>query len=223
MATLVERFLEIPPVTRTYMAGAFLTTAACALDLISPFSLYFSSKLIFYKLQVWRLLTNFFFFGAKFSLDFLFHMFFVVRYSRALEEGSFRGRTADFFYMVFFGATIMTIIAPFVNLQFLGSSLTFMLVYVWGRRNPFGRMHFLGLFTFTAPYLPWVLLAFSLLLGNEVVVDLLGIAVGHVYYFLEDVYPRMVPSRVRLLKTPRFLELLFATPEEEFQEIRIEE
>jgi len=126
--------------------------------------------------------------------------------------------------MVLFGATIMTIIAPFVNLQFLGASLTFMLVYVWGRRNPFGRMHLLGLFTFTAPYLPWVLLAFSLLLGNEVVVDLLGICCGHIYYFLEDVYPRMVPSRIRLLKTPRFLELLFANPEpEENQEIRIEE
>jgi hypothetical protein len=82
--------------------------------------------------------------------------------------------------------------APFIHLQFLGSSLTFMMVYVWGRRNPFGayfsllclapdesslllqgrscfeaagahlrcyfcvaaRMNLLGVFTFTAPYLP---------------------------------------------------------------------
>ena len=28
-------------------------------------------------------------------------------------------------------------------------------------------MSFLGLFTFTAPYLPWVLLGFSFLLGND--------------------------------------------------------
>ena len=49
-----------------------------------------------------------------------------------------------------------------------------MLVYVWARRNPFVRMNFFGLLTFQAPYLPYVLLGFSLLLGNSVSVDLLG-------------------------------------------------
>ncbi len=41
----------------------------------------------------------------------------------------------------------------------------------------------LALLTFNAPYLPWVLLGFSTLLGHDVSSDLLGIAVGHVYYF----------------------------------------
>jgi len=41
----------------------------------------------------------------------------------------------------------------------------------------------------------WVLLSFSVLLGSDGVDDLLGIFVGHLYYFLEDVYPRMLPSR----------------------------
>jgi hypothetical protein len=27
-------------------------------------------------------------------------------------------------------------VAPWVNLMFFGSSLTFMLVYLWGKRNP---------------------------------------------------------------------------------------
>lgn len=60
-----------------------------------------------------------------------------------------------------------------------------MMVYVWGRRNENVRMSFLGLFPFTAPYLPWVLLFFSILLGNSATIDLIGIVVGHVYYFLE--------------------------------------
>ena len=34
-------------------------------------------------------------------------------------------------------------------------------VYVWGRRHQYVNLSFLGIFTFTAPYLPWVLLAFS--------------------------------------------------------------
>ena len=57
-----------------------------------------------------------------------------VRYCRLLEEGPyFRGRSADFLTMVLFGAMLMLIIAPFSSVFFLGSSLTFMMVYVWGR------------------------------------------------------------------------------------------
>lgn len=66
------------------------------------------------------------------------------------------------------------------------------------------RMNFFGLLNFQAPYLPWVLLGFSLLLGNAVLVDLMGIAVGHVYYFLEDVFPNQ-PSGFRILQTPGFM------------------
>ena len=105
-----------------------------------------------------------------------------------------------------------------------------MLVYVWSRRNPYIRMNFFGLLNFQAPYLPWVLLGFSLMLGNAVVVDLMGktclfthidlfnrhlidqifisstvgIAVGHVYYFLEDVFPDQ-PGGFKMLRTPSIL------------------
>lgn len=62
------------------------------------------------------------------GIDFLFHMFFLVRYSKALEEGSFRGRPADFLWMLLLGGGLLTAVAPWVNVQFLGSSLTFMMV-----------------------------------------------------------------------------------------------
>lgn len=65
-------------------------------------------------------------------------------------------------------------------------------------------MNFFGLMNFQAPYLPWILFAFSLLLGNSIIVDLMGIVVGHVYYFLEDVFPRE-QGGFRILKTPQFL------------------
>ena len=121
-----------------------------------------------------------------------------------MEEGSFRGRTADFVYMFLLGGILMILMAFFVHIVFLGSALTIMLVYVWSRRNPFVRMNFFGLVNFQAPHLPWVLLAFSLLLGNAIIVDLMGIAVGHIYYFLEDIFPRQ-QGGFRLLKTPQFL------------------
>eukprot|EP00455_Lapot_gusevi_P008634 TRINITY_DN1378_c0_g1_i8.p1 TRINITY_DN1378_c0_g1~~TRINITY_DN1378_c0_g1_i8.p1 ORF type:complete len:122 (-),score=25.65 TRINITY_DN1378_c0_g1_i8:116-481(-) len=111
--------------------------------------------------------------------------------------------------MLFLGAVVMSLLAPVLKLNFLGPSLTFMMVYVWGRRNPYARMNLLGVFNFTAPYLPWVLLSFSFMLGSSGVVDVLGIMVGHLYYYLEDVYPLMIPSHFRFLKTPRFVKILF--------------
>jgi Derlin-2/3 len=71
------RYMEIPVVSRVYLTGAFLTTAACAVDLISPFSLYFNWDLVFSQGQIWRLVTSYLFFGV-FSVDFLFHMYFLV-------------------------------------------------------------------------------------------------------------------------------------------------
>ncbi|KAH9310935.1 hypothetical protein KI387_025970, partial [Taxus chinensis] len=188
--------------------------------IISPYHLYLNPTRVFKLYELWRLITNFFYFG-KMDLDFLFHMFFLARYCKLLEENSFRGRTADFFYMLLFGGTVLTAIVlaggmipylseSFAKLLFLSNSLTFMMVYVWSKRNPFVHMSFLGLFTFTAPYLPWVLLGFSVLVGSSPWVDLLGMVAGHAYYFFEDVYPNMTGRR--LLKTPAFIKSLF--PEE---------
>ena len=103
--------------------------------------------------------------GNVAGLDFVFHMFFLIKYSKSLEEGSFRGRSADFLWMLLIGQSllgfctlckhtrktrnstslsnicnyfrlslgcvggaVLTCCAPFVNIQFLGSSLTFMMV-----------------------------------------------------------------------------------------------
>ncbi|KAG0569141.1 hypothetical protein M758_6G063700 [Ceratodon purpureus] len=217
MAQLVEDwYKQMPIITRSYLTLSVLTTAGCALEVISAYDVYLNSTLVIQEYQVWRLITNFFYFG-KLDLDFLFHMFFLARYCKLLEETSFRGRTADFFFMLLFGGTLLTIIvvgggmltfaAPFADILFLSNSLTFMMVYVWSKRNPHVQMSFLGLFSFTAPYLPWVLLGFSVMVGSSPWVDLLGMAAGHAYYFLEDVYPLMTGRRI--LKTPALIKALF--------------
>jgi Der1-like family len=192
----------------------------------------------------------------------VFHMFFLVKYCKALEEGSFRSRSSDFLWMLIFGAWTIcapcpaSILARVLNrvsllltqsrgaqhrwdtahaggtlcehpvpgllahihdgrqclpcqllckmpaaalgcctLQFsdvLGHTnfmcrthsmpllATAFQVYVWGRRHQYVNLSFLGIFNFTAPYLPWVLLGFSIVLGSSPVVDLLGMVVGEV-------------------------------------------
>ena len=71
--------MKIPVVSRLYLTGAFMTTAACAVDIVSPLSLYFNYDLVFRHGQFWRLITPYLFFGV-FSVDFLFHMYFLVRW-----------------------------------------------------------------------------------------------------------------------------------------------
>lgn len=139
------------------------------------------------------------------------------------------------------------ICAWFVNLLFLGHSLTTMLVYIWARRNPFVRMNFFGLLPFRVwdktfvVHCPFInpLLTFltgslsslglgrvfgfvrqqrssrysgysslykkSVLFGSILNRGLCaGIAIGHLYFFLEDVFPNQ-PGGRRLLATPRIL------------------
>ena len=127
------------PVTRSYLTLSFLTTVGWP-RAHPPFSVYYNSHLIFKKGQLWRLFTNFFFFGSL-GMDFVFHMFFLSRYCRLLEEGTSAPKRD--FSGCFFGSAPRA--APFINIQFLGASLTFMMVYVWGRRNQYVNMSFLGL------------------------------------------------------------------------------
>ncbi|XP_006903080.1 PREDICTED: derlin-3 [Elephantulus edwardii] len=209
---LVAEFLQVPAVTRAYTAACVLTTAAVQLDVLSPFQLYFNPHLVFRRFQVWRLITSFLFFGPL-GFNSLFNLLFVFRSCRLLEEGFFRGRRADFVFMLLFGGFLTTVLGLLGSLAFLGQALTDMLVYVWSRRSPRVAVDFFGL-TFQAPFLPWVLMGFSLLLGNSILVDLLGIIVGHIYYFLEDVFPNQ-PGGKRLLLTPRFLKLLLDNPGED--------
>ncbi|XP_076921057.1 derlin-2.2-like [Bidens hawaiensis] len=238
MAEAVEEwYKQMPVITRSYLTAAIVTTIGYSLEMlpsikllgiggvklnygaiISPYNLYLNPNLVVKQYQIWRLITNFLYF-RKMDLDFLFHMFFLARYCKLLEENSFRGRTADFFYMLLFGSTVLTTIVlvggmipyvseSFAKIIFLSNSLTFMMVYVWSKQNPYIHMSFLGLFTFTAAYLPWVLLGFSVLVGASAWVDLLGMIAGHAYFFLEDVYPKMTGRRP--LKTPLFIKILFA-------------
>lgn len=205
MALVEEWWKEMPPVTRSYVSLAVITTGAVALDVITPLKLYLNWSLVLNRMHLWRVVTNFFYFG-NLSLDFLFHMFFLYRYCKMLEINSFRGRTADFLYMLLFGSALLLAISPLTSIVFLGPSLTFMMVYVWARRNSLQVMNFLGVLSFRAPYLPWVLLLFSFVLGSSPSMDMLGVLAGHIYYYMADVYPAI--AGIELLRTPAFLTYL---------------
>lgn len=56
---------------------------------------------------------------------------------------------------------------------------------------------------FKARYLPWALFGMNFLLGGGGMSELIGILVGHLYYFVMMKYP--AEQGVTLLQTPQFL------------------
>lgn len=144
--------------------------------------------------QYWRILTTFIYFGPP-SLDLLFHLFFMSRYSRLLESTSGPSPAVFSWLLLYATTTLLTLSSFTPSVPFLGHSLSQVLVYIWSRRNPDTRLAFLGLLVFNAPYLPWVLMAFSLLMHGTIPKDeILGVVVGHVYYFFCDVWPGIYPG-----------------------------
>ncbi|CAD7943489.1 unnamed protein product [Amoebophrya sp. A25] len=194
---------EQPPVTRAYVFLSSALMAACSLELLSPFQLYLNWHLVLQEFQIWRLFTCFLFFGT-FGLPFFWNAYVLVFYCASLEDMSFRGRPADFLWMLLSGSWMLLFIAYFFDASyFISGAMIDIMTYLWGRRNPHARVHVIFI-TVRAPYLPWALAFVSLLMGAPVQDHIYGIIVGHMYYFFEDVYPLMPTSKgFRLFATPK--------------------
>lgn len=138
----------------------------------------------------------------------LFHVYFLQRYARLIEESSGRS-PAHFSWLLLFAMTSLLLLSPFVSMPFLGHPLSSTLVYIWSRRNPDTLMSFLGLLVFRAPYLPWVLMGVSLVLHGTVPRDeIMGVVIGHIWYFFNDVYPPLYGGS-RPLDPPMWWRRLF--------------
>ncbi|OCF39692.1 derlin-2/3 [Kwoniella heveanensis CBS 569] len=214
MAAPVEQWIsDIPPVTRVWVAASIGMSVLVECGVIAPLQLYFSWKSAVQNMQVWRFITTFLYFGPL-SLDLAFHLFFIMRYSRLLEENSFSNRRADYVWLLFLCSAFLIMISPLLTMPFLSSSLAFALVYIWSRRNPSIKMSLFGVVTITAPYLPLCLVAFSWLLqgGFEAAIgDIVGILAGHTYVFLQDYWPREMWSTTGKgeIQTPAPVKRLF--------------
>ncbi|XP_055522972.1 derlin-2 [Wyeomyia smithii] len=127
--TLRQEYFQIPVVTRAYTTACVITTLSVHLEIVTPFQLYFNPILILKHYQLWRLGTTFLFFGT-FGFNFLFNMIFTYRYCRMLEEGSFRGRSADFIMMFLFGGVVM--IVSFCNFLMLSPSIAELSIRYFG-------------------------------------------------------------------------------------------
>jgi Derlin-2/3 len=123
-----------------------------------------------------------------------------------LESHSFRNKPAEFILFFIFGSCIFIIAAIIFGFEFLSPCLSAMMLYLWSRRNPTVQINFLEIFHFRAPFLPWFLLGFVIMFGFSPKYDLIGVGAGHIYYYLEDIIPKIPETRdVKILKPPKML------------------
>ena len=182
---------SLPPVTRAWFAASMSATCLCSFGLMSPMRLLWSWELLSSKFEIWRLVTPYTFFGG-FSFPFLINMYLLVQYSKNYEVSPYDtgggGDTADYVWMLALGSGLMCAMCTFLGIIMPAQGLTFMVLYVWSRRNPTTQVSLYG-FPVQALYLPWALLAFNMLIGNPLTVPLMGVACGHAYYFAIEVVP----------------------------------
>ncbi|KAL0410584.1 UNVERIFIED_CONTAM: Derlin-1 [Sesamum latifolium] len=202
-------YKSLPPITKAYGTACFLVTVACQLGILSPGLIAHVPYLSIFHFQVWRLITNFFFLG-KFSINFGIRLLMIARYGVQLENGPFQRRTADFLWMMLFGAFSLLVLSsiPYFWSPFLGISLVFMLLYLWSREFPNATINIYGLVALKAFYLPWAMLCLDVIFGSPIVPDLLGIVAGHLYYFLTVLHP--LAGGRNILRTPALIHKLVA-------------
>eukprot|EP00850_Spirogloea_muscicola_P017893 SM000158S02025 [mRNA] locus=s158:136156:137767:- [translate_table: standard] len=221
MSSPAEWYQSLPPVTRAYGTVLVLGAAAAYLGVLDPRLIYLDSRLLFSKFQIWRAATTYLFVGS-FSFRFAHMLLLIVQYMLKLEQTTFQGRTADFVYMLLFGMAttlartpssslfdllpasgtrfVLALAIPMLNMGFMASVLIYMLVYIWSRMFANSEVSIMGLVTIKGFYIPWANTAIDLMYGISPVAGLMGIGVGHLYYFLTSILPLQTGRNI--LKTP---------------------
>jgi Derlin-2/3 len=209
LLSLFRYYNSLPPISKAYGTLCFFATVLCQLQILNPPFLALYYPFVFKKFQIWRLFTSFFFLG-KFSINFGIRLLMIARYGVQLEKGAFEKRTADFLWMMIFGAISLLALSaiPFLDIYFLGVPMVSMLLYVWSREYPNSQISMYGLVQLRSFYLPWAMLGLDVIFGSEILPGLLGILVGHTYYFLSVLHP--LATGKNYLKTPMWVHKIVA-------------
>lgn len=211
--SLSDWYRDVPPITKFFFTGTLLAGAMTSFNMLGfiggPPGLVFNWSLLKDKFHIWRLVTPFIFAGG-FGLNFVFHLWILYENCKRYEANPYNtgagGTSADFLYMLILGGGLMILMGIFESSLGLGmvvmsEPIMYMIIYVWSRREANQKLKMWGV-EFKALYLPWVYMAIRVVMGGSPTMILVGIAVGHIYYFLVDVVPGQ--HGYELIRTPKW-------------------
>ncbi|KAG7154146.1 Derlin-1-like, partial [Homarus americanus] len=92
--------------------------------------------------------------------------------------------------MLLFSWICCVIVALLGEMVVLMDPMVMAVLYVWCQLNKDTIVTFWFGTQFKAMYLPWVLLGFNMIIAGGGMMELVGILVGHLYFFLMFKYPQ---------------------------------
>ncbi|KAF0539102.1 putative Derlin-1 [Gigaspora margarita] len=198
---IVAWYRSIPTCTRFLFTSFLAITLAGNFGLVNVYSLLYYPRIIFTKYQIWRIYTPFFYYTL--DLNGAIQLYLLYRYSSELETTRFIARTADYVYFLLVEAGLILIFGWLLGIMLLNQCLVMAIIYLWSQEFRESIVTFIFGIRFKGSYFPWVLLAFDVLRGGDVLSTAVGIIAGHIYYYLQELYPATGGSR--LLNTPQLL------------------
>mmetsp|Transcript_33471 Transcript_33471/g.77191 ORF Transcript_33471/g.77191 Transcript_33471/m.77191 type:complete len:285 (-) Transcript_33471:223-1077(-) len=204
---LEDWFKSLPVITRYWFAATFLMTCGISFNVIDPMVYVFNYDKLKHGFEVWRLVTPFCIIG-KFSFPTAISLYMMVQYSQRHEMSPYNtgggSGTADYATTLLFGMTVMLLLSGsgFYPLVIMCQELVYMTLYLWSKRDATSDVSVYG-FNMKAKNLPFVYVGVTVVMGNDPMPQILGIATGHLYYFLVEVVPAMYGTD--LIHTPSFL------------------
>ncbi|XP_002734718.1 derlin-1-like [Saccoglossus kowalevskii] len=196
----------IPQMTRYWFSGSVVLPLLAKFGLLNPMYLILNFHFVVYNFQIWRPITSLFYYPImpQTGFHYLINLYFLYNYSVRLETGIFDGKPADYLFMLLFNWICLVIIGFIAPLMILMDPMILSVLYVWCQLNRDMIVQFWFGTQFKAMYLPWVLVAFNMIIRGAGVSELIGIVVGHLYFFLMFKYPQDFGGRT-FLSTPQIL------------------
>jgi len=209
---LATWYNSIPEFTRYWFTAAVVGPMSARLGLVDIWSMLLGDgqhtpwQCLWNNFHIWRPLTALV--AAKPSFGYLMLLYFLYQYSTRLEEGDFAGKRADMAFMM------LTIFSTSIVMGYLLGMLSLFkipimaAIYIWCNLNKGVVVPFYFGVRVPAQYLPWVLCIFNMIVNGSGFDDLVGIFVGHVYYFFKFRYAQDFGGP-DLLRTPQWVQNLF--------------
>lgn len=203
MSEIQTWFKNLPTCTRYWFGLSVGFALLGRIGLISPYYLILTYEHFIKGFQFWRPATALFYYPLSPSTGFhyLLNLYFLYNYSLRLETGVYATRPGDYFFMLLFNWICIVVIALFSNIMLLMDPMVLSVLYIWCQLNKDTEVTFWFGTRFKAMYLPWVLMGFNMILSGGGLYEIVGILVGHLYFFLTFKYPQDYGGR-RLLNTP---------------------
>jgi len=210
MADIGDWFNGLPYFTRYWFGGTVGLSLLARLGVISGRFLVLTYDQFLNKFEIWRPITALFFYpiSPQTGFHFLINLYFLVSYSKLLETGVYGPRPADYAFLLLFAFLASVISALFMNVMVLMDPMVMCILYIYCQLNKDTIVSFWFGTQFRAMYLPWVLFGFNMIISGGGLTELMGILVGHLYFFLKFQYAQDYGGQ-ELIPTPAFLESWF--------------